>query len=343
MDTLSDYDRHHMTLDALGILRLRPKSAYNQNTEEMAFHCPFHKDDTPSMFINLKKGLYNCFSCSQKGSIEGLYKSLTGGNLRKDLGYQTDRFISYARPTDVYTWKEEIENKTDSVYVNYDPTDFMPALANEECRKYIQERGISTKVATKLNFMYTEKTRINTTTFRDRLVIPIYEKGHLISMEGRRIHQSDEVKVLYPKNCSVNSLFDIDNLDRSKPLYVCEGLMDLCVLRSSGLFPNSTSIFGANLTARQASLLKEFQVIYIPDLDVAGGKTMMQLTRVEDADISYLLLPRKVNGQIIKDIGDIPKVGSSVKDLCDRKWLNYVKPISSFREDEFLRYIDKID
>ena len=314
--------RKEITLQALNLLGLKHK-----NDSEIMISCPFHKDNTPSMGIDIDNGRVHCFSCGYSGSIETLFRDLTGENLKQLLGISSDKFTSYASNTQFKTFNFTPSQKAKTVYVRYNPEDFQDIQNNPLCLDYLANRGISLSVAKGMNMQYVEDTRINTTRFRRRLIIPVYENNKLISFEGRRVVSTDpDPKVLYPKNTSVNTLYDIDNLDMSQPLYACEGLMDLAVLRSDPTFKNSTSIFGANITKRQIELIKKFKsFIYIYDLDAAGYKTLETLQKADLSNLYTLKLPERVNDIKIKDVGDLPKTGITVTDLVNRKWLNYIK------------------
>lgn len=51
--------------------------------------CPFHDDTNPSLSINLKSGLYNCFSCGAKGDVYQFYQQRHGVDFKTaidDLG-----------------------------------------------------------------------------------------------------------------------------------------------------------------------------------------------------------------------------------------------------------------
>lgn len=37
--------------------------------KDHAIHCPFHKDDTPSLIISPKSNLFHCFGCEAAGSV----------------------------------------------------------------------------------------------------------------------------------------------------------------------------------------------------------------------------------------------------------------------------------
>ena len=100
-------------------------------------------------------------------------------------------------------------------------------------------------------------------------------------------------------------------------------------MRSCPTFKNSTSIFGANLTARQLELIKKFKkFIYIYDLDEAGLKTVEQLKEANFPNTYILKLPEVINNVKIKDVGDLPKAGATPQMLVDRNWLNYIKRLN---------------
>lgn len=319
----NDLSRSQITRLAVSYLGIRTKSRIYPSTKEVMCHCPFHVDKSPSMGIDLERGIYNCFSCGSRGTIESLFRELTGDDLYKTLGIANNPFVNFARNSiQVYKWEEPKVVKK-SVYVNYNKSDFVPATKNLLSLRYLLRRGISQQTADSMGFLYCEDTTINTTRFINRLCIPIYEDGVLCSIEGRKILSEDYgPKVLYPKNTSVDTLYGIDNLDRDKTLFACEGLMDLALLRGCRETSNSTSIFGANVTTRQLDLLSQFKkVVYIADKDIAGDKTLETLKSSGLDNVYRLDLPEKQNDIKIKDIGDLPKAKSSVRQLIDTKWL----------------------
>lgn len=326
----SEITRPQMSRYVISFLGLRTKNKISNYTDEISVYCPFHKETNPSCFIDLNRGIYHCFSCGRGGSVESLYKDVTGDSIYSVLGIKNSPFSSFARKNNQFKFNygADSEPVKKSVYINYDESKLTPATQNNKCLEYLHKRGISRTVADEAGFKYCEETRINTTLFKNRICIPIYEDGRLMSIEGRRLCDEDEPKVLYPKNTSVDFLYDIDNLNKDYPVYGCEGLMDLFVLRSCKFFKNSTSIFGANITKRQASQIKSLsKFIYVPDRDDAGTRTVEQMKSMGLNNVYVLMLPDSVNGIKIKDIGDLPKAGITPQDLLDRKWLNYIKKV----------------
>ena len=321
---MQDDNRREMTLYAISRLGLKSKSLITPNTQQVMVSCPFHKDKSPSMGIDVARGVAHCFSCSWSGSIEKLYKELTNGNLRKELGYLDDPFTSFSSSLNFQYIVDDTRLK--DIHINADLSLMRDAYTDPTCAAYLRKRGIPEPVAKSMGFKYAEDILINNNRFRNRLLIPVYEDKKLISIEGRRILNNDETKVLYPRNSSVNTLFDIDNLDKTSTLYAVEGLMDRAVLRTSNTFRNSTSIFGANITKRQLDLLKQFpKVVYIPDSDAAGEKTVEKLKSARLGNVYILRIPKKINGVDVKDVGDFTKAGIIPQDLVDRNWLSYEK------------------
>ena len=326
---MNEMNKRDISLKVIAETGIKTQHKVSYNSENIMCHCPYHKDSNPSMGINLAKGVFHCFSCGRSGSVETLYRDITGRRLFESSNHKQSSNPFNRFPVRKISYDYLSTPKKKTVYMNYDPKSLKPALSNGACVDYLLRRGISLGLADKYGMMYAEDSRINSTIFRDRLCIPIYENGVLSSIEGRRLSDDDSSpKVLYPKNTAVDFLFDIDNIDAEETVYACEGLMDLFVLKSSDFFSNSTCIFGANVTKRQLEQIKGFhRFIYIPDNDKAGSLTIQKLRDSGLSNAYVLKLPETFNGQPIKDIGDLPKVGLSVDDLLNRKWLNYIKPL----------------
>lgn len=313
---------------ALAQLPITVAGPITETTEEIKCHCPYHRDRNPSMYINLKTGLFHCFQCGAGGMIETLTKDLTGTPLHTLLNIKNDEFASYAQQF-VYT---EIDSGTLTSLDHISITmhgDIRPIETSGMAVSYLRNRGILLRVANDMGMKVAVNAAINGTRFINRLLIPVEEGGKLISVEGRDLTRNSSPKVLYPKGSTVNSLFQMDRLDRTKPLYVVEGVMDLAILRSHSQFANSTSMFGANITHRQTILLKEFEhIIVIPDNDDAGRNMVDTLRSRISGRVEVLPVPRVLRDQKIKDVGDIVEKGRiSIDALLQQKWLKYIRPV----------------
>lgn len=338
----NDLNRREISVTIISALNIRTARKITPYTKNIQCNCPFHSDRKPSMGINLDTGVYHCFSCNRSGTVEGLYKELTGNSFNKTFNINTDSFSVFARQKDFYADydKQALEKKT--VYLNYDRSKLIPVRGNKQCMTYLKNRGIPLSLAEEFGFSYAENVKINSTTFKDRLCIPIYEDGVLTSIEGRALNYDKtdihSRKVIYPLNTSVNLLYDIDNLNFNEDLFACEGLMDLFVLKTCDCFKNSTSIFGATLTKRKLSQIARCnkRFIYIPDLDEAGWGTVKTLKESNLKNVYVLIPPNEVNGVNIKDIGDLPKASATPQDLVNRRWLNRIRSVKNVNKEDIV-------
>lgn len=307
--------KHDEIVKGINMLQLRSAVDYTKRTGNVKFHCPFHVDKTPSMFIHMTQGIYRCFSCNKSGTMAGLFWDITSTSLYKTLDIATDQFSNFDTYRDVpkidHTKPKKVDIKIDGRKQAVD--------SNSACIMYLRKRGISFNTAKALGLSYMKSGKINFVKYESRLLIPVLENGKLLSVEGRAVDEVYEgPKVLYPKGSSTNTLFDIDNLDKSKPLYVVEGLTDLMVLREDSHFANSTSIFGAGITARQLYLLEDYDVISIPNKDLAGYNTVKKMVDGMSRSFRILAIP---NLEQIGDVGDfVTKLHSTVKKMRSRGW-----------------------
>jgi DNA primase len=297
------------------VLNLKIKTRHLDSTDQWKVHCPFHIDKTPSLFISPIKFVFHCFSCQQAGSLSSLYTLITGKSFYKDFNISRDEFSQFSNtptePIDYSLIDRKIDIDIQGNIVSYKKA--TPVVG------YLRKRGISFDVADQMKMGYLEKGVVNGYTYNKRLTIPIYEQGQLLSIELRDITGKSEYKVFYPKDSTRNTLYDLDVIDKKKPVYVVEGLMDLAVLRTDPFFKNSTAIFGAGVTDRQIFLLDQFDdVILIPDNDKAGRSTVGRLKERLNHTFKILDVPRR---DLCKDVGDIPqKLHQSVEEVRHRGW-----------------------
>lgn len=250
--------------------------------------CPMHTDKTPSMSINLNKALYHCFSCGAHGSLFSKYKEVFGKSYKLNQG----KVISNSLMIFKSKTREEIEEEL----LESPVPKFTMTQHPETCMvffEWLKYRGISLDVAGKAGLTYGSadihaKDGDNdiSYTISSRVMIPIVERGHLISVEFRYpfLKSSPKTykngtpikKCLYPKGSSTNTLYLIDHLDKNTDLYVLEGIMDCLAFRSLTGIKNSTALMGASITKRQMLLLTKFcrKVIYVYNNDEAGVNSL---------------------------------------------------------------------
>lgn len=338
---------------------LRLDIAKNVKHRSVMGHCPFHTDKHPSFSVDIDRALCHCFSCGYNGTLRKLFREITGHSINKELGI---KYEAQDESTFINPFKETIKedlSATPDVHIALDGA-FIPVDKDPDVCKYLMQRCIPVSVAKSMRMSFATMARSFDTFepnnkdqmvyFNKRLVIPIYEKGKLLSCEGRDIYGKDYYynalkrkgmnpdeheykKCIYPRGASTSTLYDIDKLDNSKRLYFVEGIMDLAVLRSDGFFntKNSTAVFGASISERQKYFLKQFDFTYIIDADLAGWLSLRRLMEsLKEAPIKrdwkFVVPPFQELG--VKDVGDIPvKTGKTIEQCRKAHWLDSSKDI----------------
>jgi len=130
--TLSDIVGRHVALKRKG--------------REWTACCPFHKEKTPSFFVNDEKGFYHCFGCGKHGDHIGFLMESQGLSFMdsvKTLADEAGLSIPEMRP-------EEIEREQNRRSLNevmelvtkfYEVT--LRGPEGEAARIYLQSRGIN--------------------------------------------------------------------------------------------------------------------------------------------------------------------------------------------------------
>ena len=339
------------------VLRLDISKSVKHNS--IMGHCPFHTDKHPSFSVDLDRALCHCFSCGYKGKLRGLFREITGHSINKELGIKWE---AQDEATFVNPFKETIKedlSATPDVHIALDGA-FIPVDKDPDVCKYLMQRCIPVSVAKSMRMSFATMARSFDTFepnnkdqmvyFTKRLVIPIYERGKLLSCEGRDIYgkeyyynmlrrkgmdpdEHEYKKCIYPRGASTSTLYDIDKLDSSRRLYFVEGIMDLAVLRSDSFFntKNSTAVFGASISERQRYFLKQFDFTYVIDNDLAGWLSLRRLMEaLKEAPIKrdWKFVVPPFHEQGVKDVGDIPvKTGKTIEQCRKAHWLDNSKDI----------------
>ncbi len=174
---------------------------------------------------------------------------------------------------------------------------------NAECIAYIESRGVSTEVATKLKWGYRpSRLRGLDTDLEPTLWIPHHVESDLVGIKGRNI-KGEKAFTQIPAS-SIDGLYGADHLDGfSDEVLVLEGPEDAALAMSYGF--NATAIIatGSKLSQRDITALKQFKRIFlIGDQDLPGKIAMDKLQgKLPAEQVIRVRLPG------YKDIGDLWK------------------------------------
>jgi DNA primase len=237
--------------------------------------CPFHKEKTPSFYVNDEKGFYHCFGCSAHGDA---IRWLTDA---RGLPFiDAVKELADAAGLEMPAPDPRAQQKAERAAGLYDVMEaaqawFVEQLAGiegAEARAYLSGRGIADRTIRKFGFGFAPDSRSKLKSalgrfghdklveaglliapeggerepydrFRGRLMIPIRDQRGRVIAFGGRILGTGEPKYL---NSPETPLFDkgrtLYNLDRAGPasrdsrrLIVVEGYMDVIALDQAGI------------------------------------------------------------------------------------------------------------
>ncbi len=299
-------------LESLGARDIKDKGDY------LLFRSPFREDKHPSMVLYKNNLFIIDFSGFYKGSIFNFYKFCMGESFfsaYKDLlrNIINNNYFSLSNDR---VYKNTYNDSSYKFFIkgqlNYDP------FSITEAREYLEKRFITREFVKNFHISYSRSASMIRahkdsspdeelyTDYSNRICIPIFYKGNMISVEGRDLRKAFS-KVVYPKGGVTSVLFNYDNLDRNKPLIVTEGIMDIPRIWSH-ITENVTTIFGIQITYEQKRQLKEFEkVILFPDTDDAGEQMVSNFDRFYE-DPFWVSFSRK---------GDPGDPENSIEDLKD--------------------------
>ena len=218
--------------------------------------CFNHKDKNPSMSFDLKRKKFKCFACSFSYDIFDHYQQCNNitfleaiKSIISDFNLNIDLFINES---------ERKPRKAPTIHETY----------TDKVKTYCEKRKISKKTLDYIGVK--EKEGCVVFEYRNEL-------GEHIANKYRRTKKAKGPKMWFEKDTNINTLFNMDKVDISKPLLITEGEIDCMSAIESG-FTNAVSIpSGVNGTNEWLNtnwtFLEQFEEVIIWfDNDDAGKK-----------------------------------------------------------------------
>ena len=224
----------------------------SNGTMELTTRCPFHKDEKPSLSINLHTGLYKCHAASCPQS--------TGGNIYQFYAAVNEVDVSVARGA-IY----KLYKKNPKQYKNFPHTEddvqawHMALLQNKTMMEWLAK-----------HCRYTEHTIDEFELGWDgaRITIPIRRDGQLINI---RLYspKNSKNKMSGVRDFNTACLWPLEKLDDSV-VYLFEGEKD-CILANQLGLPSATVTGGAGTFHEEwRKYFMGKHVVLCYDIDKAG-------------------------------------------------------------------------
>ena len=281
--------------------------------------CPFHKEKTPSFYVNDEKSFYHCFGCGVHGdAIRWLTdaRGLPFMDAVKELADAAGMEVPAADP--------KAQERAEKAVGLHDVMEAaqrwfeqqLEGVEGVEARAYLKTRGITDETRRRFGFGFAPDSRGKLRTalkgfgneklvdagllilpdgdrepydrFRGRLMFPIRDRrGRVIAFSGR-ILGPGEPKYLNSPDTPLfdkgRTLFNIDKAAaasrEAKRIIVVEGQMDVIALDQAGI-PEAVAPLGTALTELQLALLWRLSPspLLCFDGDAAGQKAAVRAAK----------------------------------------------------------------
>lgn len=232
----------------------------NYDNKNMKACCPYHAEKTPSFIYNNKNHNFHCFGCSVNVDIIDVF-------MQKGSTYieATEKLFDLAEIPHTFGEKNV---KTKSAYRYPAPVE---STNKTNVYKYLETRGISKEIVDYCDVREDENGNV---------VFNYYDTNDVLTMvkyrPSRKINKG-ETKTWCQKNADTTPLlFNMNRVNVTKPLLICEGEIDCMAAIESG-YSNAVSVpLGAgnfHWIEENWEWLEQFDnIIICSDNDEAGTK-----------------------------------------------------------------------
>ena len=241
---------------------------------------------------------YHCFNCNSKGDFYKLYSIIKGIDrkevFRKYNTFNSNELKKRLGKKEVIV-KKIIKRKNFNwilkkcLTVNDKPDGFIQKKMSKSLKSFIKKRHININI-----FICYEGD------YRERIIIPIYENDDIIYFQARSLYKNSSTKYLNPVVEKSGIIFNKDNFNREKDIYITEGILDAQSIGYQG-----TTCLGKTITDDFLKTLKTFtdkKLVIVLDNDKDGLKNLSEIMKnsIYKNSLKYFLMPNTN----IKDINE---------------------------------------
>jgi len=230
--------------------------------------CPFCGDQSNHCGIFIKKNLFKCWVCGQKGSIVHLIKEIKGISFRKSVNIIRD----YVQDSSLYRLNEKDLTEANSVRSNRQSVAYPSPILDsipEPHRQYLLSRNFDPDLLIK---KYGLKFTYNTGDYRFRIIAPISVGGKAVSWIAADVIRKGGIPYLKcPLEMSIisvnNCLYNIDSV--GSVAILVEGITDVWRMGDGCVASMTKSINSAQIQQLSDHGVKK--VIIMFDADAIDG------------------------------------------------------------------------
>ncbi|ADC89787.1 DNA primase [Thermocrinis albus DSM 14484] len=316
-----------------------------------AGRCPFHPDDTPSLYVSPSKGIWKCFGCGVGGDavkFVALYEGVSYTEALMELARKykiplklpsqrhDDALLEALRQASQFYHERLKENQQALEYLygrglsgrsiqrfelGYSPT------SHQLCQ-FLKEAGLLEVYERSGNIL-----RLADGSCRDmfagRLIIPIRDhRGNVVAFGGRTLTDekpkylnSPEKEHFQKRNILFGFYEGKEFIKERRRVILVEGYFDVISMHQAG-FKETVAPLGTSLTSQQAHLIASYadEVILIFDGDSAGRQAVRRAVPhllSENLSVKVLYLPEGEDPDTYVKKTDLHRELESLPDILE--------------------------
>jgi len=242
-----------------------------KGNEEQYARCPFkqnhkHGDHNPSFGVNVKKGVFYCHGCHERGTFRDLAEKLRVG-----LQEETPDL-------------EELNDTIDKLLgESGDPVDDVKVYPESWLNQFEAERQMITEywsVERQISRRVVASFRLGYDTLTNSATIPIRNfHGKPLGVIRRRMAKNAKPRYMYPKGFKITEhLWGSHAVVGEHTIAVCEGSVDALACWSAGI--PAVALLGSRISTHQVHLLNKIgptEVVVLPDRDKPGREAAVRV------------------------------------------------------------------
>ena len=285
-------------------------------------------------FKKVKPGLYNC-RCPVCGDSKKNISKARGYfyQVKNNTNYKCHNcginisFNNLLKQLDPYLYKEYSVEKyknghTGKNFVVEEPEfnfespkfkaklDLPKATENRIARQYLENRKLNP-----VKYYYAEKFKqwVNSIkpTFEDlrydepRIIIPLFYSKELVGFQGRALNSKSVKYITIMLDDDAPKIYGLDDIEKSKPVYITEGPFDSEFLR------NSVALCGADGNLDKWGIRNR---VWVYDNEPRNAEIHRRILRCIDNDERVVIWPETIRE---KDINLMVLAGQNVQDVVE--------------------------
>lgn len=218
---------------------------------ELILHCPkCPREKSPKLYINIDKGLFNCFRCNFSGSLKKLYAF-------PDIISKIEDVVSLSESSKLKHFKP-LEHKSYDIFEDLNPV--REVLYTDPQYSYLQSRGWTE------DMIFTYKPLVSSNVkYSDRVILPVFDSsGSIVYFTARSIDPDAFLRYKNPSVPKSNVLFYSDVSESA--LFADIGIITEGIFDAAKI-PNAVALLGKVLTSQNESniisFLKKKSSIYV--------------------------------------------------------------------------------